>query len=801
MSDSSGTPSPARSPPVQVLPGELLEFQQLYGEILNDQELLELYEQTRENHERAASQEEPTHNAPQPHVLPSDLLLSPEQVEFYSNYRGHLTAQDIRNLQAETAMIREMMTLQEAYAQDSPPQASSPPQGMPSPQVLPAPQEIPLEGFSPAQEMPPQAIPPEKSFAQQEIPSEGSSPTQGASSQAVPPEEFSTPQGSTPQGTPPQAIPSEGSSVPRELALEESSPSQELPPQVNPSEESFATQAIPSEGSSPAQEMPPEETSASQEIQSEGSSPSQGLSLQAIPSEEPSAPQEMLSEGASSQETPSEGSSSVQAIPQEGSSTPQQTPTEAIPPEETSTLQEMLSEGSSPPQGTPQGSSPGSLHENLEAITIREALHLPAEAVMETIRMAIQRELTRDDESTESEPSSEEAVERAHRPLWSLVGRLFAYIVFMLPSVAKEIVYSFAAHIDMLCFCPIVNLCLYLLKDLGFYQDRNYINPWRMFLPYGAETSRTKIFLRITLVWIGTALLLAGYMDLAKDQPMKPGLPAEVDLVTKYGATTSTFQHMQTSTLPSIFESEEWTSALETTYDDESKDGDWKAIITSKLNSWFPISNFSSKGIICSVCNRFCAQFKAMLPDHALTFGGGSRVLMELTSPTFGLDDEKEIPPIFMKPITVSGKPHPVAALTDYRHAGTCWLMAGKQGSLGVRMRQPVSVKAISIDYMDYAQFISRSSAPADFEVWGLTHKDRGFWEYLWHSLVSPEENNGKVYLGKFQYDINKGTPVQTFKIQHSSPPIKDIVFRFLNNWGHDEYTCIYRVRVHGVVV
>ena len=56
-------------------------------------------EQTRENRERAASQQEPTHNTPQPHVLPPDLLLSPEQVEFYSNYRGPLTAQDIRNLQ------------------------------------------------------------------------------------------------------------------------------------------------------------------------------------------------------------------------------------------------------------------------------------------------------------------------------------------------------------------------------------------------------------------------------------------------------------------------------------------------------------------------------------------------------------------------------------------------------------------------------------------------------------------------------------------------------------------------------
>lgn len=418
--------------------------------------------------------------------------------------------------------------------------------------------------------------------------------------------------------------------------------------------------------------------------------------------------------------------------------------------------------------------------------------------------MALQRLLgtgddeDNDDSDDDSDAWSDEAVNQAHELLWYLIRHTFLlviwmpayamymlfYVMYLLLPGAKEIVCSFAAYINMICFCPIVNLCLYIPKRLGFFQDRNYINPWRLFLAHSVETSKIRILTRVTAVWIGLALLLVYMPDVPDPQssPEKTVRTAEEDMISKYIGINSP--------LPERFKSDMWKSALEMTIvNDSSKDGHWK----TKLQSWLSIS---PRSIFCSACNRFCAQSKIMLPDHALT-STGSRVLMELTSSTFGGGDKNKIPAIFMQFITMSGMPHPVAALTDYQHAGACWPMAGKQGSLGVRLYRPVSVKAVSIDYMDFPQVIESNSAPADFEVWGLTYKHRG----LWDTLALSEEEEGKVYLGRFKYDINKPNQVQTFNVQHSSAPIKDVVFRFLDNWGHDNYTCIYRVRVHGVVV
>lgn len=421
------------------------------------------------------------------------------------------------------------------------------------------------------------------------------------------------------------------------------------------------------------------------------------------------------------------------------------------------------------------------------------------ETLLDTYRLAMQRaSRSSDDEPSSSDDSdapSEDSMNGAHDLFWDTIWRLCSYALFMLVFGTKEIMYSFWAYVDMFCLCPIANLFLYLLKQGGFYQDRSYINPRRLFLVHGVQTSGRRVFMRMAALWVGFAFLLV-YMGAPEKKPLRPTThPAQADLRWIYGDTTS---KSQPSTTSGRFESDEWKRALETIYVDESEDIDWK----TRLRSWLPISDLSPRGVVCSVCNRFCGQSKAMLPDHALRFSG-SRVLREFTSPTFGEDGKNVVPPIFMQPIVISGKPTPFAAITDYEHPGTCWPMAGKQGSLGVRLHRPVSVKAVSIDYMDYPHVITSKSAPADFEVWGLTHKkDNRFWKYPWNSLASlEEEDEGKVYLGKFKYDIKRASRVQTFNIQVKSPPIKDIVFRFLDNWGHEEYTCIYRVRVHGVVV
>jgi len=59
------------------------------------------------------------------------------------------------------------------------------------------------------------------------------------------------------------------------------------------------------------------------------------------------------------------------------------------------------------------------------------------------------------------------------------------------------------------------------------------------------------------------------------------------------------------------------------------------------------------------------------------------------------------------------------------------------------------------------------------------------------------------MHLGTFSYDIHAPSHIQTFsiptEIQELGIDFGTVVFRFLSNWGEDTYTCVYRVRVHGV--
>ncbi|CAB1436106.1 unnamed protein product [Pleuronectes platessa] len=72
-------------------------------------------------------------------------------------------------------------------------------------------------------------------------------------------------------------------------------------------------------------------------------------------------------------------------------------------------------------------------------------------------------------------------------------------------------------------------------------------------------------------------------------------------------------------------------------------------------------------------------------------------------------------------------------------------------------------------------------SAPKDFEVYGAT-----------------DDTEEGTLLGTFTYD-EEGESTQTFQLLKPSEEVYRFVeLRVLSNWGHVEYTCLYRFRVHG---
>lgn len=115
---------------------------------------------------------------------------------------------------------------------------------------------------------------------------------------------------------------------------------------------------------------------------------------------------------------------------------------------------------------------------------------------------------------------------------------------------------------------------------------------------------------------------------------------------------------------------------------------------------------------------------------------------------------------------------------------GNCWAFCGSQGFAVIRLSSIIRPTAVTLEHIPKALSPQGTipSAPKDFAVYAL--KEEG-------------EEEG-LLLGQFTYNHN-GDPIQTFYLEGDAVGTYQLVeLRVLSNWGHPEYTCIYRFRVHG---
>lgn len=167
-------------------------------------------------------------------------------------------------------------------------------------------------------------------------------------------------------------------------------------------------------------------------------------------------------------------------------------------------------------------------------------------------------------------------------------------------------------------------------------------------------------------------------------------------------------------------------------------------------------------------------------PDFAL-YSMGTRPLAWLsTEPLRRLVD----PLSRFLGIGVVGKPHRMALQPDMS-VGQCWSFAGSSGHMTIELPRAIQVSHVSIDHIGRAVALDRSSAPRHFEIFGL--------------LDAAEAVEPGIFLGSFEYALSEGS-VQTFALQPTSEAFKYLSLRILSNWGHSEYTCLYRWRVHSDV-
>ncbi|KFV82273.1 SUN domain-containing protein 2, partial [Struthio camelus australis] len=114
---------------------------------------------------------------------------------------------------------------------------------------------------------------------------------------------------------------------------------------------------------------------------------------------------------------------------------------------------------------------------------------------------------------------------------------------------------------------------------------------------------------------------------------------------------------------------------------------------------------------------------------------------------------------------------------------GQCWPFQGSQGQVVIWLPARIQPTAITVQHIYKAVSPSGtvSSAPRDFTVSGVD-----------------EEGEEETLLGTFTYDVGKEA-LQTFPLKEELSRAFQYIKLFVqSNWGNPEYTCIYRVQVHG---
>ncbi|XP_029333260.1 SUN domain-containing protein 1 isoform X12 [Mus caroli] len=184
--------------------------------------------------------------------------------------------------------------------------------------------------------------------------------------------------------------------------------------------------------------------------------------------------------------------------------------------------------------------------------------------------------------------------------------------------------------------------------------------------------------------------------------------------------------------------------------------------------------------IIVNNALKLYSQDKTGMVDFALESGGGS-ILSTRCSETY--ETKTALLSLFGVPLWYFSQSPRVVIQPDI-YPGNCWAFKGSQGYLVVRLSMKIYPTTFTMEHIPktLSPTGNISSAPRDFAVFGLET------EY---------QEEGQP-LGRFTYD-QEGDSLQMFHtLERPDQAFQIVELRVLSNWGHPEYTCLYRFRVHG---
>ncbi|XP_057181977.1 SUN domain-containing protein 1-like [Triplophysa rosa] len=201
-------------------------------------------------------------------------------------------------------------------------------------------------------------------------------------------------------------------------------------------------------------------------------------------------------------------------------------------------------------------------------------------------------------------------------------------------------------------------------------------------------------------------------------------------------------------------------------------------VLKQRLDAQNPLNTKDVTDIVQSALSLYKSDGTGMA-DYALESSGG-RVTSTRCSETYPSKSSEFS--LFGIPLWYYSE-SPQTVIQPEVHPGKCWAFRGSKGFLEISLSYPIRITHVTLEHIPKTLSPTGEidSAPKDFVVYGLFN-----------------QCDGGQLLGSFTYNQDED-PIQTFKIPESTQVFNIVELRILSNWGHSEYTCVYRFRVHGV--
>jgi hypothetical protein len=176
---------------------------------------------------------------------------------------------------------------------------------------------------------------------------------------------------------------------------------------------------------------------------------------------------------------------------------------------------------------------------------------------------------------------------------------------------------------------------------------------------------------------------------------------------------------------------------------------------------------------------------KTAAADFASESVGGSILFTQCTE---NYDDHSKWFTVFnwpVKRLTVS----PRVVIQNSVEPGNCWSFKGHTADLFIKLAAKITPQSFTIEHIPKELSITGNinSAPRNFSIYGYHSKDE----------ISVDKS---ILLGHYSYDSEVDKPIQLFNVQYpyNERGISVIEVKITSNSGNPDFTCLYKVRVHG---